>query len=247
MWGVCCPVLVVGEWESININLFFLFLCFEVDKGLNEKSTMDEGQKFEADCAASGGSGRSDSKNVVVRHDVRCPEGGRGLFATRDFASRVVILTIPIPEGKLRDTPNMHSIQMGDTTHWDTTGEDVQYTQHAMDPNCKFVVVNKTGQTDPADGTAGLNVLQGTRILEAGDERAMLLISRRAIEKGALLTANYNSFEFGPLADPFKCVDSGREVNGFQFADTDEREFLKKENLVFDWLLKMWEREQSRK
>ncbi|CAE8697187.1 unnamed protein product [Polarella glacialis] len=79
----------------------------------------------------------------------------------------------------------------------------------------------------------------------SGFKKSMLFIARKQLQKGTLLTLNYNSFEYGKVSSPFEDCFSGRTVNRFEAGETDEKKFLLSSGFAFPHVRKMWAAQQQ--
>jgi len=176
---------------------------------------------------------------------------------------------------ELRRRPDMHTIQVSKDWHWCTKKHPIQYTQHScFNINCKFVL------EDIKDVTAGYGKQESNNSYSMKEDDCefakIKLIALQHIKPEAVVTVNYNSFEW-EMSCAFIDSDApaqnlndnkeaesngivvknkngiqngglakGREVKGYKFAKSDEQMFLRDKGLLFKHITEEIETEQQR-
>ena len=200
------------------------------------------------------------SSTIKIQH--LSEDIGYSLFTNAHFEPNDVLFEVMVPFSELRQSPDMHTIQVSKDWHWCTKKHPIQYTQHScFNINCKFVLEENKGVfSNPAKG-----ISNGTDSKNAEDAEfaKFKLIALQPIKPETVVTVNYNSFEwemsccFEDSEAPSEYLNGedstemngkatsnqhvlkywmdvkGRKVRGYKFAKPDEQNFLNKQGLLF--------------
>jgi len=209
------------------------------------------------------------SSTIKIQHLSK--DIGYSIVTNRAFKQKQVLFSAVIPFSELLECPDMHSIQVAEDWHWDTSNHPIRYIQHScFDVNCKLVLEDvqnpESATNDEANGALKQNNLKG------GNFAKFKLVALQQLPPSTAATVNYNSFEWemsSPFMDskpPSEFVNSenemeatkndaadlkkeknvsggkGRLVQGYKYVQPDEKKFLKDHGL----LLKHIEEQEKR-
>jgi len=142
---------------------------------------------------------------------------GYSIVTNAAFKQNEVIFSVMLSFSDLQEYPDMHSIQIAEDWHWNTTNSPMRYIQHSCyNVNCKYFLeefnIPGNGAIGQVNGASKHKNLQNG---EGGNFGMFKMIALQQLAPGTVTTVNYNSFEW-EMRCPFVDTEAPSEYVNFE-------------------------------